>query len=342
MKRVLLPVLQISVTVALLWLIFRDPAKNRDMVAALKAANCYWLIPGVLSVGVAFLLQTQRWRLLMRVQGIDMGWWRALRVYFIGAFFNLLLPGGTGGDVVKIFYAMRETVSKKSAALLSVLVDRMMGLIALVFLSIILCSLRLQEILSHPLTQTLFGTLVVILGGSFGLIVAGFMVDRFHLAHKLPQWLPLRAKIIDLSSAFSTYARSPSTLLATFAISLPAHLLLFLAFFFTAQAFAVFPGWDGVLDIFSVLPIINTIASLPISLSGVGVREKLFQNVFGELFGTPQSIAVMISLVSFLYTVFWGLVGCVVYFAYRPSGGIHLKEVEEDVAEVEASIEKQA
>ena len=66
-----------------------------------------------LSLGCAFLLQTERWRRLLRVQEINLGWWRTLRVYLIGAFFNLFLLGATGGDIVKIYYAMRETVFQK-------------------------------------------------------------------------------------------------------------------------------------------------------------------------------------------------------------------------------------
>jgi len=97
-----------------------------------------------------------------------------------------------------------------------------------------------------------------------------------------------------------------------------------------------------VLDIFSVLPIINTITALPISLSGVGLREQLFYELFHTLFGTSESIAVMISITGFMLTVFWGIVGGLVYLAYRPSGGLHLKEVEAEVDAVEDAIEKQA
>ncbi len=342
MKKILLTCIQIGITVFLLWWIFRDPKKNEAMLAALREADLIWLLPGILSVGVAFLLQTQRWRVLLKVQGIDMGWWRTLRVYFIGAFFNLFLLGSTGGDIVKIFYAMRETASKKSAALLSVMVDRMMGLVALVVVASVLCSLRWSLLMAHPLTQGLLGTLALILGGSLGLIVFGFLVDRFQIANKLPTWLPLHAKIVELSVAFSTYARAPKVLGAAFALSIPAHLCNFLAFFFTARAFDVFPGWKGLTDMFCVLPIVTTIASMPISLSGVGVREGLFQNIFATLYGTPEGIAVMISITGFLMTVFWGLVGGLVYLAYRPSGGLHLKEMEEEVSALEESIEKTA
>jgi len=342
MKRFVLTTLQISITVLLLWWIFRDPEKRAQMLSALQAADYLWLLPGLLCVGVAFLFQTERWRLLLGVQGIQMGWWRTLRVFMVGAFFNLFLLGSTGGDIIKIYYAMREAGSKKSAALLSVLVDRMMGLMAMVLVAVVLCSLRWDLILSHPQTAALMGTLGVILGGSLGLIILGFVVDRFHLAHKLPTWLPLHAKIVELSVAFSVYARSPRILLASFGISIPAHILNFLSFYFAARAFGVFPGLTGMVDVLAVLPIIMTIAAMPISLSGVGVREGLFEKVFSVLFDTPPSVAVLISITGFLMIVAWGLVGGLVYLAYRPSGGLHFDEMEKEVEDVEEAIEREA
>lgn len=342
MKKILLTCIQIGITVGLLYWIFSDPKKNEGMLNALHTANLLWLAPGIISVGLAFLFQTQRWRVLLKVQGIDMGWWRTLRVYFIGAFFNLFLLGSTGGDVVKIFYAMRETSSKKGAALLSVMVDRMMGLVALIVVATVLFLLRWALLMSNAVTQGLLGTLALILGGSLGLIILGFFVDRLQLADKLPSWLPLHGKIIELSVAFSTYARAPKVLATAFGLSIPAHCLNFLAFFFAARAFGTFPGWKGLGDIFCVLPIITTIASLPASLSGVGVREGLFQKIFTTLFGTPESVAVMISITGFLMTVFWGLVGGLVYLVYRPSGGLHIKEMQQEVSALEESIEKTA
>ncbi|HET7239412.1 MAG TPA: lysylphosphatidylglycerol synthase transmembrane domain-containing protein, partial [Terrimicrobiaceae bacterium] len=256
--------------------------------------------------------------------------------------FNLFLLGATGGDIVKIYYAMRETSSKKTAALLSVLVDRMVGMIGLVAITVALCSLQLDVLLSHPLTRTLLAVLALIMGGSLALIVFGFCVDRFHLAHQLPHWLPLRAIIVELATAFSTYARDPRTLALTFGLSVPAHFCIFLSFYFAARAFGLFPGVEGMTQILAVLPVILTIASLPISLSGMGVREGLFQKVLASLFGTQESLAVMISMTGFLMVVFWGLIGGCVYLVYRPTGGLHLEEVQEEVHSVEESIEDKA
>lgn len=338
MKRFLLPVIQAVVTIGLLWWIFRDPAKNRLMLGALKDADVLWLVPGIAGIGIAFLLQTQRWVMLLAVQDIRMGWWRAWRIVMVGAFFNLFLLGATGGDVIKIFYAMRETASKKSAAFLSVLVDRIIGLLALIAVTGVICALSFGALTAHPVTATLLGSLTVILGGSLAVVVAGFVVDRLQLAHKLPSWLPLHAKIVEMASAFSIYTRDWRTLLATFAISLPAHVLIFAAYYFAARAFT---NSLSLMNVFTVMPIINTITALPISLSGVGVREQLFQQMFATLFGTPENIAVLVSLAGFFMTMVWSLVGGCIYLVYRPSG-VHLSDIEKEVGAVEEGIEREA
>lgn len=340
MKRALLTTLQILVTCGLLWWIFRDPQQRQEMAAALGAAQWSWLLPGLLAVGLACVLQTERWRQLMAVQGISMSWSRAFRVYMIGAFFNLFLLGATGGDVVKIYYAMRETASKKSAALLSVLVDRMMGLLGLVLITAIVIAARWRELTAEAVTRGLLGTLVMVMGAMAGLVAVGFLVDRFHLASRIPSWLPLHGKIVELSHAFSIYARDARVLAVTFGLSVLCHICNFLGFYFAARAFGAFPGFRGFVDVASVLPIVMTIAALPISVSGLGVREVLFAQMFAAMFGTAAAASKMISITGFLLFVFWGLVGGIIYLFYRPSGGLHLKEMQSEIQETERGLEQ--
>jgi glycosyltransferase 2 family protein len=149
----------------------------------------------------------------------------------------------------------------------------------------------------------------------------------------------MRITILELSAAFSTYARDPRTLAITFGLSIVAHFCIFLSFYFSARAFGQFAGLSGMIEILAVLPVILTIASLPISLSGVGVREGLFQKVLSILYGTSESLAVMISITGFLMVVFWGLVGGCVYLVYRPTGGLRLDAVQDEVQAIEGSLE---
>ena len=93
----------------------------------------------------------------------------------------------------------------------------------------------------------------------------------------------------------------------------------------------------------SVIPIVNTISSLPISLAGIGVREKLFATMLNSLYGTSENLAVLISITGFALGVLWSLIGGIIYLTYRPGDGSHasLGEIEEQVDEIEHQIESE-
>ena len=59
--------------------------------------------------------------------------------------------------------------------------------------------------------------------------------------------------------------------------------------------------------------------SNPLTLSGVGVREKIFQVLLNQFDGTPASLAVLISLTFFMTTIVWGMLGGIIYLFYRSS-----------------------
>src|SRR5690606_28832032 len=124
MKKTLLTVLQGAVTLGILLWLFRNPERNREMLNADTQAMAGWMRSGLGIFVVVELLAVVRWQVLLKVQGIVVGWWRLTALMTIGLFFNVFLPGGTGGDVVKIFYLLKETPGKKAAAMLAVVMDR--------------------------------------------------------------------------------------------------------------------------------------------------------------------------------------------------------------------------
>ena len=343
MKKTLLPVIQILITVGLLCWIFRDPEQNRKMLAAIGKAKAdgglWWFIPGIAAVGIALLLQTQRWLVLLRVQDITVSFWRAFRIVLSGMFFNLFLLGSTGGDVIKIFFIMRETPDKKAGALLSVFIDRVVGVLALATVSAVVILARWEDLIQSAPWGVL--TVAIILGGSLGFIAAAWVVDRLNLTSKLPHWLPMHARIVEAAAAFSQYAKAGGAVGSAFLLSLPAHLLLFSTFYFAARAFS---AGLGLVSIFCVMPVVSTVTALPISLGGAGLREGLFISLLGSLYQTPKEIAMSISISGFLIIVFWSLVGGLVYLFYRSSSpdGPTISEMEESVEEEEHIIEENA
>lgn len=343
MKKILLPIIQVLITVGLLCWIFRDPEQNRKMLEAIGKAKTdgglWWFLPGICALGLAILLQTQRWIVLLRVQEITISFWRALRIMLSGMFFNLFLLGSTGGDVIKIFFIMREAPDKKAGALLSVFIDRIVGVAALAAVSAVVIMARWNDLMRCAPMGVL--TVAVILGGSLGFILAAWLVDRLQLTTRLPHWLPLHAKIAEAAAAFSQYAKAGGSVGTAFLLSLPAHLLFFSTFYFAAKAF---DAGLSLIGIYCVMPVVTSVTALPISLGGAGVREGLFITLLGALYQTPKEIAMSISISGFLMAVFWSLVGGLVYLLYRSSSSDHtrISDMEASVENLEHRIEAEA
>ncbi|MEO7317460.1 MAG: lysylphosphatidylglycerol synthase transmembrane domain-containing protein [Chthoniobacteraceae bacterium] len=336
MKKAAITTLQIAVTLGILFFVFRDPAKRAEMAAALRGANSWWLFLGVAVYGLAEIVACIRWQTLLRVQGIVLGWRRVFSLTMIGLFFSFLIPGDTGGDVVKLFYLLKETAGQRTAAVLSVLVDRLIGLIALIVLAASLTFAHWTWLTGTPQTAQYVWIVFFILGVGIAGLVFSLIVTGFGLVYRLPARMPGRERLAELALAYNLYARAWKPSFAAFILSFGVHLLHMATFYCAALAFSS-PGartpTPG--EFFSIAPIINTIVSLPISLGGIGVRESLFEIFLGNLCGVSQAIAVIISSTGYILTLFWGLVGAAIYLAYRPSEHARLREMRQEVAAAE-------
>lgn len=336
LKKAALTLLQIAVTLGMLYAVFRDPAKRAEMAHALRHANAFWLFMGIAAYGFVEFLSAVRWQWLLRVQGIDLGWARVFLLTIIGVFFNFFIPGGTGGDVVKIFYLLKETPGQRALALLSVLVDRIVGLLGLVVLAGVLLGTQWPWLTSTPETARYAWLAVVILIFTVGGIHFSWIVTRRGLVHKLPARFPGRDKLAELALAYTLYGRAWRISLAGIGVSIVAHLSHFGIFYCAARAFA---HDDARLPTFgeltSIMPIINVLAAMPISLGGLGVREGLFEIFLSQLCGVSKAVAVVISSTGYLFTLAWGLLGGALYLFYRPSEHARLREIKKEVATLE-------
>src|SRR5438045_9130346 len=104
LKKISVTILQVLVTVAVLWLVFHDPEKRRQMAHALATADYHWLVAATICYVLVESAAAARWHVLLQVQGIRLSIPRVSGLFLIGMFFNQFLPGGTGGDIVKSYY----------------------------------------------------------------------------------------------------------------------------------------------------------------------------------------------------------------------------------------------
>src|SRR3954471_12837975 len=206
MKKILLTTLQVAITIALLYFVFRDPAKRAQMATALQLANYWWIALGIVAYLMVELAAAIRWQVLLRVQKIHLSNMRVGGLFLIGMFYNQFMPGGTGGDIIKSYLLLKETPDKKAGALLAVMFDRVIGLIALIFITSVLIFLRYNWLASVPETKRLVWLLLLILGRSVLALGTLFIASGSHLLHRLPHRSPGREKLIEVSAAYHLYA----------------------------------------------------------------------------------------------------------------------------------------
>ena len=108
---------------------------NDKTAHVLPSLQTYWLhldvwlfLAGALCYLLAATFAITRWWWLLKANDLPVGYWDATRFAWIGIFFSSIVPGQTGGDAIKAVYVMKRCRGDRVAALVSVIVDRVMGL----------------------------------------------------------------------------------------------------------------------------------------------------------------------------------------------------------------------
>jgi uncharacterized protein (TIRG00374 family) len=338
-KRVALTAFQVIITVLIVWWVFHDPVKRGEIGRTLASANTKWLLIGLIGYGSVEFISAIRWQILLRVQNLKMSFRRVFGLTMIGVFFNFFIPGGTGGDAVKMFYLVKETPGRRGMAILSVVVDRLIGLLALIVFAGVLIGLKWQWLRTAPATEPWLYLALGVLVASLLFLAATFVVTGFGLVHRLPPRFPGRDKIAEMAMAYNVYGRAIIPCGVAFVLSIIAHIGYFGVFYCAIRSLAT-SGMEipTLAKFYAIMPIIGTITSLPISIGGVGWREKLFETFLGGLLSASAGVAVAISSMGYLMTLAWGLVGGVIYMCYRPSEHARMKTIRAEVREMEHEI----
>jgi uncharacterized membrane protein YbhN (UPF0104 family) len=326
-KRTSLWILQLTVTVGLLWLVFRDPRKQTVLFDAIKQSDWKWMLGGIAAYGLFELLAGLRWQLLLRVQGIRISWSRLYGLLMVGLFFSLFIPGGTGGDIVKGYYLLKEApVGRKTAAAMSVVMDRLIGLMGIAALTGTVTYIRWDWLTADPMSLNYIVTGLSLLGACIlGMLLAG-VIAALRLVHRLPDRMPGRTFLATLTGAYALYGRAWLTTLAALVISIVAHAMHYTTFWAASESIAhTGPRTPTALELYSAIPVIETVSALPITPGGLGTREKLFDDMLTNLCvdrngdGLSEGVAPAISMLGYVCIAFWGVVGGIFYLFYRPS-----------------------
>ena len=284
--------------------------------AIVRTMSVGWLVAGFFCFAPVLLIVSWRWRLLLSVHGVRLRFWRVFELNMIGQFFSAFLLGTTGGDVFKIFYVARAVPQRKAAVGFTVIVDRVIGMVALSLLGVALSFTHLHLLLSKPETKAATGTFYLLAVGGVGACLAATIAPyilRHEALRRLVKKLPFVHRGASIFDAYEDTAHAFGTNLLALGVSLPSHVSIMAMGYCIIRAMHLMPP---LIAFCSILMIVNMLIALPISISGFGVREFFFIKFFG-LLNIDSNHAFAFSLTFFALNLLWSLIGGPFYFLYR-------------------------
>ncbi|MDD4873179.1 MAG: lysylphosphatidylglycerol synthase transmembrane domain-containing protein [Kiritimatiellae bacterium] len=320
MKKKLITLVQLALGIGLITFFFIKIAhsgKITDFKIAIQSAadNWHFLVFGTALYLLCLVICTTRWVILLKAQNVHLTFPRTLILYFIGHFFSSFMPGATSGDLIKAIYVAREVPDKKTEVVSTVFIDRIIGLVALIILSIAIMITRLKFFLAYKETRVALVFNLVLLGitlaGSF-IVFKRNLLEKWSFFSKLEQKTRLGKIITKAYNAFHVCINYPGVLRNTIVLSLLNHVIFIGVAFFFGLSLKVQLNY---VDYLTVFPVINAIAALPITPGGLGMREGAAIFLLGAL-NIPSATALALSLLVYLSTLFWALVGGVVYIVF--------------------------
>jgi uncharacterized protein (TIRG00374 family) len=272
----------------------------------------------VMVMGAALALGILRWRTVLRVQGIHLSWGRATEISLVAHFFNSFLLGSTGGDLMKAYYAARETHHKKTEAVVTVFVDRLIGLWAMLLFACLMMVPNHQLLFAHAKLRSVCFVIFCMAVGCTGMVALAFwggVSKRWSGAREWLRRLPKGAWLERSLESCRQFGRERLFLTRTLLISMLLNAVC------VFQVMAVAAGLHlqiPAMALFVIVPIVICISALPITPSGLGVRENLFVIMLAEpTIGVNGPSALSLSLLTLAGSLFWSLVGGVVYVTLK-------------------------
>jgi uncharacterized protein (TIRG00374 family) len=303
--------LKFIVSAALLWLVLRQ-IDLEQLGAVIQKTDLSWVFWALILNLLVILFGVFRLGLLFD-RGAKRGirFFSLLEVYWIGLFFNLVLPGQVGGDVVKA-YKLSKRSKEAIGSATAVVMDRVLGLASLVFMAgLALVFGRWSIDLSGAGRAVIFLLLV--------LLIFCFLIFNKEAARRLgflSRWLK-RFRIDDavreIYLSFNDYRKNLDILGKAFLVSIAANAIAFTGGYFVARAVSIdLP----LLYFFVFIPLITVISVVPISISGIGLQDGAYVFFLSQM-GVDPAPALGASFLSHILRFTFGLLGGLVYLNER-------------------------
>lgn len=263
-----------------------------------------------------------RWWLLLRTQSIFIDFGAAVRLNFLGWFYNNFMPGSVGGDLLRAWYVTKHT-HKRFEAALSVFVDRFIGLLSTLIIAVFfyVLFLRTQEdALTFTGRSSPFKFLAEYKGciiwviGVLAAILCGLLLHRRGRVLLQAAWLHIRIHSVrafeKLKNAVYVYYSKPLTILAAFALTVSLQIITITGFWFLGKNLGITAGLKYYYVFFTLTWVLG---ALPVSIGGAVVVEGTLYYLFVNFAGVEAEAALALALCQRIVWMIASLPGAAIY-----------------------------
>jgi uncharacterized protein (TIRG00374 family) len=266
--------LRLAAALAILWWVINKNGQGR-ILQTLAGATAGWVALAAFAFFISILAGAYQWFLLLRIQGIGMGYRACFRAYYSGMFLNNFLPGTVGGDALRVYEA-KQGADGWGKAVAATFLDRLIGFFSLSLLSLIAVAIALFR---RNLDQAVFRHLLYAVGLVFGIFMAVLVLLLSRriaaLVHALITWAGMRwlaeahGRMQGILQAYR--ARWPQMLWITI-VSCLVQVLRIDVHWFSALALGV---RISPVFFFCFIPVIALAGVVPLNVGGWGIPQSI-------------------------------------------------------------------
>jgi len=282
---------------------FKDILSTASVPLLLASASLHF---------VGLYTSALRWQILLRTQGIRLSIGFLSSSFMIGSFFNNLLPTSIGGDIFRsVDIANRAKVSVgKSASI--IVIERFSGVLTAAVYGVIALLLGFRKVgtTSYIIPVSVFFAICIILAF---LIFNPSILRLNRLVEKIKFLSKIRGKLKEVYHIFLNFKKFRLAIFEVLICGFAVQIIVIANYYLAARALGI--GLSFAAFIF-IVPIVYTIAMLPISIGGTGVRENSLVFLMVAL-GAAKDLSTVASLLLFAMILGFGLLGGIVYIV-RP------------------------
>jgi len=312
-KKIILLVLRIVISVSLL--IFLVLTQFKDIGSAIKTlrvSNKTLLALSFLMHFFGVWITAERWRILLNTQKVQLGIGTLSLTVLIGSFFNNLLPTSIGGDVYRSYDVSKRANIPLEVSASVVLVERFSGIISAAIYAIIALFLGFTTIGEQSVVIPIIIFFVLCFIIAFFIINPSILkLDKF--VYRFSFMRKIRNRLSNIYNTLQSFKKFKVVLVKVFIYGFLLQFAVILNYYLASRALGIELGLTAFIFI---VPIVLTIAMLPISIGGIGLRENSIVFILVAM-GIINEKAALLSLILLAMNLFVGTLGGIIYIT-RP------------------------